>query len=73
MTKAEFKSVIKRHAEQRMKEHPCLRYGQTIFNEVAIRWGDVARDAQFNYGVDCFYDDNKVEEFLDLCYKIIFA
>ena len=71
MTKEEFINTIKKHTELRLKEYPYLRYGQTIFNEVAIRWNKAARDAQFNYGVDCFYDDNKVDEFLDVCWGII--
>ena len=40
------------------------REGQFVFNRVDELYG-VARAIQFNDKVDCFYDDSKIDEFLD--------
>lgn len=47
-----------------------IRKGQAVFNYVDGTFG-AARAAQFEYGVDCFYNDNKINDFLDICYHII--
>lgn len=69
MTKEEFKSNIKTAAGIERKKYPMLRKGQAIFNE-ADNYNHVARIAQFDYGVDCFYDDTMIEPFLDKCWEI---
>ena len=71
MTNKEFKIKMLSAAAQTISEYPTVRYGQAVFNEVGLRWPGVARKAQFDYGVDCFYDDSKVSEFLDVCYNIV--
>ena len=43
------------------------RPGQFVFNYIDERYG-VARNVQFIDGVDCFYNDNKIEEFIDRAY-----
>lgn len=40
------------------------RKGQFIFNRVEKLFGNIAREVQFIDRVDCFYDDNKIDEFL---------
>ena len=40
------------------------RQGQKVFNAVESLYGSVAREVQFQDGVDCFYDDNMIDEFL---------
>lgn len=70
MTKEEFIQTVKDAAGKARKEHPELRKGQAIFNEVDHLFNAVARIAQFDYGVDCFYDDSMIEPFLDKCYEI---
>ena len=40
------------------------REGQFVFNRVDELY-KVARTIQFNDGVDCFYDDSKIDEFLN--------
>ena len=45
------------------------REGQAVFNYVDQLYG-VARDAQFGYGVDCFYDDSKIDAFIKICANI---
>ena len=71
MTKEEFVSEVKSVAGKMRKDHPELRKGQAIFNVVDDRsFNNVARIAQFDYGVDCFYDDSMIEPFLDKCYEL---
>ena len=65
-----FKDHVKHIAKSIIEESPRIRYGQAVFNYVDEKYG-VARIAQFDYGIDCFYDDTKVEQFLDKCYELI--
>lgn len=69
MTKEEFKSNIKTAAGIIREKYPELRKGQSIFNE-ADNYNHVARIVQFDYGIDCFYDDTIIEPFLDKCWEI---
>ena len=46
------------------------REGQFVFNMVDKLYG-VARIVQFNHGVDCFYNDDKIEEFLIRSVEVI--
>lgn len=46
------------------------REGQFVFNMVSELYG-VARIVQFDYGVDCFYNDDKIEEFLIRSVEVI--
>lgn len=63
--------VFKNEVLEGIKEYPSdWRYGQKVFNYVDYVY-DVARIAQHEYGVDCFYDDSMVDEFLNKCYDII--
>lgn len=68
MTKEEFKNeVLEALKEQKPQD---WRNGQFVFNYVDRFFG-VAREAQFNHGIDCFYNDNKINDFLDCCYGIM--
>ena len=58
MTVEELRKEIYSH--EKPKE---WREGQFVFNMVN-RLYDVARDVQFDYGVDCYYDDNQIDKFL---------
>lgn len=44
---------------------PRWRLGQFVFNRVEELYGEVARKVQFIDHVDCFYDDSKIDRFLD--------
>lgn len=44
------------------------RRGQAVFNVIDEKFG-VARDVQFGDGVDCFYDDSKIEEFIKCSWR----
>ena len=46
------------------------RDGQMVFNYMDEMYG-VSRDVQFNDKVDCFYNDGKIDEFLECCRKRI--
>ena len=46
------------------------RKGQSVFNIVDTCYG-LARTVQFGYGIDCFYDDNQIEEFLQKSYDVL--
>lgn len=46
------------------------REGQFVFNMVNHLYG-VARTVQFSCGVDCFYNDSKIDEFLIKAVEII--
>ncbi|MBP5722873.1 MAG: hypothetical protein J6X18_04790 [Bacteroidales bacterium] len=48
-----------------------IRRGQQVFNSVENHYGsEVARSVQFVDGVDCFYDDSQIEEFLEHAYQV---
>lgn len=49
---------------------PQWREGQAVFNYIDEVYG-VARTAQFKYRVDCFYWDEKIDEFIETCANII--
>lgn len=47
-----------------IKDRPSyIREGQAVFNYIDEVYG-VAREVQFVMGVDCFYDDSRIEQFL---------
>lgn len=48
----------------------CWRNGQAVFNYVDDMYG-VAREVQFVSGIDCFYDDSKIEEFIVESYRLL--
>lgn len=44
------------------------REGQKVFNVVDATFG-VARAVQFEDGVDCFYDDSQIVEFIEKAWR----
>ena len=46
------------------------REGQAVFNYVDLTYG-VARFVQFEDRIDCFYDDSKIDAFIETCAEII--
>ena len=73
MNREEFNKII----QDRIESYPSnWRKGQKAFNAAEeILWEatnyqcNVARGVQFLDHIDCFYDDSKIEEFLDKCYE----
>lgn len=47
-----------------------LRKGQAIFNYVDENYG-IAREAQIVHKIDCYYFDEKIEEFIQCTYNIL--
>lgn len=67
MTKEEFKDSIL----EDIKEYPSnWRKGQKIFNYIDANY-HVARKVQFRDKIDCFYNDNNIDKFIDKAYNII--
>lgn len=46
------------------------RKGQKVFNYIDAKY-HVARKAQFDYGVDCFYRDDLIDKFIETSYNLI--
>lgn len=69
MTFEEFKNEVLTANEMGHKPQ-CWRDGQFVFNYIDEKYG-VARSVQFIDGVDCFYDDSKIEEFITRSYEYI--
>lgn len=56
-----------------MKDKPKeWRDGQFVFNYINEVYG-VARYVQFIDGIDCFYNDEKIDQFIDKCYVTLIA
>jgi len=64
------KDSLRKDIFEALKNKPKeWRDGQFIFNWVYDNLG-VAVNAQ-NRGVDCYYDDSKIDDFIDCCYNIL--
>jgi hypothetical protein len=46
------------------------RKGQKVFNYIERKYG-VARTVQFNCNIDCFYNDNLIDEFVKKSYDCL--
>lgn len=65
MTYEEFKADVMKAAERRPS---FIRKGQAVFNIVDTRY-QVARNVQFQDGIDCYYRDDNIEPFLRAAWK----
>ena len=63
MTLEEFKNSI-----YRIEKPSHWREGQFVFNTIDSLYG-VARTVQFNDKIDCFYDNSKINQFINACYN----
>jgi hypothetical protein len=67
MTLQEFKKDI----FSGIKELPeNWRKGQKVFNYIDKKYG-VARTVQFDYHIDCFYNNNLIDKFIEESYKLL--
>lgn len=66
MTFEEFNEKIKRDIKSLPNN---WRYGQKVFNYIDANFYHIARDVQMIDGVDCFYDDSVVDEFIMRSYE----
>ena len=62
----DFRSGVFRFVDNKPK---AWRDGQAVFNYINDTYG-VARAVQFGKNVDCFFDDNKIEEFIKEAYDM---
>lgn len=46
------------------------RKGQKVFNYIDKKYG-VARTVQFDYHIDCFYNNNLIDKFIETSYKLL--
>lgn len=68
MTFEEFNGKIKKD----IKSLPDnWRYGQKVFNYIDANFIHIAREVQMIDGVDCFYDDSAVDNFIIHSYERI--
>ena len=65
MTAKELRSIVYSNPKPK-----SWREGQFVFNIVDRLYG-VARVAQFEYGIDCFFRDDKIDDFLEVCAQIL--
>jgi len=63
-----FESFRKDILAKASKREEHIRFGQEVFNIIDSEY-HVARKVQFVDGVDCFYDDSKIDAFLYCCYN----
>ncbi len=64
MTFEEFKTDV---LDEVKKCPEDWRFGQSVFNVIDYRYG-VARNVQFEDGIDCFYNNDNVDPFILLSY-----
>lgn len=67
ITKQQLRAELDKFLEEKPK---TWRKGQAIFNYVDMKY-NVAREAQYRYGIDCFYNDEKIDTFIDKCVELI--
>ena len=63
MTLEEFKNSI-----YSIEKPSNWRDGQFVFNTIDKLY-KVARKVQFENNIDCFYDDSKINQFINACYN----
>ena len=64
MTLEEFKTSI-----YNIEKPAHWREGQFVFNTIDQLYNGLSRVVQFNDGIDCFYDDSKIDQFINACYN----
>ena len=67
MTLEEFKNSI-----YSIEKPSHWREGQFVFNTIDSLYG-VARAVQFEDGIDCFYDNSKINQFINACYNRLYG
>lgn len=67
MTEEQLRKEIKEFLKNKPKG---WRDGQAIFNYIDNAYG-VAREVQMIRGVDCFYNDDNINEFIEVCAQVI--
>ena len=63
-TREELKEIILDESKKMNELYPNYRWCQAVFNDVDEYLG-VARKVQFEYNVDCFYNNDAVDAFIE--------
>ena len=63
-TREELKEIILDDSNKMKELYPYYRWGQAVFNYVDEYFG-VARKVQFEDNVDCFYNNDAVDAFIE--------
>ena len=63
-TREELKEIILDDSKKMKELYPYYRWGQAVFNYVDEYFG-VARKVQFEDNVDCFYNNDAVDAFIE--------
>ena len=63
-TREELKEIILDDSNKMKELYPYYRWGQAVFNYVDEYLG-VARKVQFEDNVDCFYNNDAVDAFIE--------
>lgn len=64
MTLVELRMEVLKASQDKPKD---WRLGQFVFNYIEANYGDVARKVQFEDNIDCFYQDENINSFLNAC------
>lgn len=65
------KEELQKEVLTAMKDKPQnWRKGQFIFNYIDAKYG-VARSVQFECGIDCFYNDETIDAFIEKSAEVI--
>lgn len=64
MTLDELKIEVLKASENKPKK---WRLGQFVFNYIEANYGEVARKVQFIDKIDCFYQNENIDDFLKAC------
>lgn len=67
MTYEEFKEDVLKEIK---KMPPQWRKGQKIFNYIDYKY-HLGNDLMYKHHVDCYYDDNLIDEFMKTAYKLL--
>lgn len=64
MTVDEFKAKI-----YSIEKPSNWRKGQFVFNTIDQLYNGLSRTVQFKDGIDCFYQDSYIDDFINACYN----
>ena len=67
ITKEQLRAEVNQFLIEKPRE---WRKGQAVFNFIDAEY-NVARDVQLLHGIDCFYNDEKINAFIDKCVELI--
>ena len=67
ITKEQLRAEVNQFLIEKPRE---WRKGQAVFNFIDAKY-NVARDVQLLHGIDCFYSDDRIDDFLEKSLELI--